>query len=218
MFPLELRAGIYLDNFQEEDAEEYFQLINKNRIYLKKFLGWLNSCNSAKDTLAFIKNANHENNINKALTLCIKKTMPGNSLKPRKLEPNSIITPYFEVANEKTSISQANLIGVICFHPFQKETNSAGIGYWIDEASEGNGIITEACRFLIEYGFNKLNLSTITISCNIKNYKSQAVAKRLGFVRTKLLPKKEWLYDHYASHICHEISKDEWRKLLHNFP
>jgi len=111
-----------------------------------------------------------------------------------------------------------NIIGVICFHLFKRETNSAGIGYWIDKEAQGKGIITKACCYLMQYGFNHLHLLNITISCNINNQKSAAVAERLGFLRKTLLPKKEWLYDHYADHICFDMSVDEWKDLRQEEP
>lgn len=181
MFPTHLTNTVFLDYFKEEDATEFYQLINKNRAYLKQFLPWLNTSNSPKDTLSFIQNATIENKENKALTLCIR--------------------------------DDDKIIGVICFHLFKVGMSAAGIGYWIDKDAQGKGIITAACRHLIQYGFSHLTLLKITISCNINNQKSAAVAERLGFSRKTILPKHEWLYDHYADQVCYEISVEEWDAL-----
>lgn len=74
------------------------------------------------------------------------------------------------------------------------------MGYWLDEAHHGEGMITQACKFLIDIGFQELGLSTITIGCATDNYKSQGIPIRLGFVWQETIPNKEWLYDHYVDH------------------
>lgn len=105
------------------------------------------------------------------------------------------------------------IIGVVCFHPFDVVEKSASIGYWIDQKHQGQGIITQACNQLINYGFQELELTEIKISCNVANKKSRAIPENLGFVRTKTLAKKEWLYDHSANHCCYMISGEEWGNL-----
>jgi ribosomal-protein-serine acetyltransferase len=105
------------------------------------------------------------------------------------------------------------IIGVICFHPFDKIDNSGGIGYWLDAAHQGQGIITLACETLIAYGFQDLDLAEIRISCASHNHKSQAIPQRLGFSRKEFIPQKEWLYDRYVDHCCYLMSKEEWESL-----
>ncbi len=178
MFPCQLTRSLSVDFFNLEDAPVLYQLIDKNRAYLKEFLPWLDYCNSVENSREFINKIAIENEEKGALTLCIRK--------------------------------DEQIIGVICFHPFDVRTNSAGIGYWIDKDHQGQGIITQACESLIEYGFQELNLSEIKISCNVANIKSKAIPERLGFTRTELVSKKEWLYDHFVDHCCYLMSAEEW--------
>ncbi len=181
MFPYQLTDTLTLDFFKDDDAPVLFQLISKNRAYLKEFLPWLDFCKSIEDSQEFIRKTTIENNENTALTLCIRKT--------------------------------DQIIGVICFHAFDHNSKSAGIGYWLDNDHQGKGIITLACENLIQYGFNDLNLAEIKISCGRANIKSMAVPERLGFVRKKIIPQKEWLYDHYVDHCCYEMTAEEWGAL-----
>lgn len=184
MFPYQLTRSLSIDFFSLEDAPVLYQLIDKNRAYLKAFLPWLDYCTSVENSREFINKITIENEKKEALTLCIRK--------------------------------DEQIIGVICFHPFNVRTNSAGIGYWIDEAHQGQGIITQACECLIEYGFQELHLSEIKISCNVANAKSKAVPERLGFTRTELVGKKEWLYDHFVDHCCYLMAAEEWDMLKQN--
>ncbi|MBX9865940.1 MAG: GNAT family N-acetyltransferase [Burkholderiales bacterium] len=90
-----------------------------------------------------------------------------------------------------------NCIGVCGFNSFAPV---AKIGYWLAESYQGQGIIQCACQQLINYGFQQLNLKQITLQAAVDNYKSRAVAEKLGFTLQNILPQHEWLYDHYVDH------------------
>jgi len=92
------------------------------------------------------------------------------------------------------------LVGVISLHTFDWPNMTASVGYWLDEAHQGQGIMTQACRALIAVGMQQLGLASITISCAVENKKSQSIALRLGFVWQETVANKEWLYDHYVDH------------------
>lgn len=96
-------------------------------------------------------------------------------------------------------------IGVVSFNKI--DGASAEIGYWVSENAQGQGIIHQALKLLIEYGFQVLNLATINIQCAINNLKSHAVAQRLGFTQVKTIPNNEWLYDHYVDHALYVLSR-----------
>lgn len=105
------------------------------------------------------------------------------------------------------------IIGIICFHPFDTLKKSASLGYWIAEKHQGKGIITSTAQVLIEYGFNEIGLNEVKLSFATFNARSQAVAKRLGFKRSELIAQKEWLYNRHIDHIFYLMSKEKWKKL-----
>ena len=77
---------------------------------------------------------------------------------------------------------QGKIVGIIGFNIIDKKILSAEIGYWIQEKSQGQGIITQSCEALVKYGFECLKLNRIVIRCAEENLKSLAIPERLGFV------------------------------------
>lgn len=83
------------------------------------------------------------------------------------------------------------LIGSIGFVEFNWTTRKTEIGYWIDKDEEGKGIITRACRLLITYAFEELEMNRVEIHCSAENLRSAAVPERLGFTKEGVLRQTE---------------------------
>jgi RimJ/RimL family protein N-acetyltransferase len=58
------------------------------------------------------------------------------------------------------------------------------IGYWLDDAATGRGLMTEACAMAVEVGFSFEGIDVIEILHDRANLRSGAVPQRLGFART----------------------------------
>ncbi|HEX6125950.1 MAG TPA: GNAT family N-acetyltransferase [Pyrinomonadaceae bacterium] len=85
----------------------------------------------------------------------------------------------------------SSLIGSIGFVKFDWTSRKTEIGYWIDKSEEGKGIITRACKRLIEYAFSDLAMNRIEIRCSAENRRSASVPERLGFKREGVLRQSE---------------------------
>ena len=84
-------------------------------------------------------------------------------------------------------------IGSTGFNRLDWATRTCEIGYWIDMDEEGKGIITRACRAMIEYAFDELKMNRVEIRCSTENARSAAVPERLGFRKEALLREAEVL-------------------------
>lgn len=78
-------------------------------------------------------------------------------------------------------------IGNMGLHEIKKSGNNAEIGYWLAENEQGNGIMTDCVKSLMDYAFNKFGIDRIYIRCANGNYKSHNIPKRIGFVHEKIL-------------------------------
>ena len=72
-------------------------------------------------------------------------------------------------------------IGTIGFHKIDWLNRKVELGYWLAEAFQGRGIITDACRAMLDYAFSEWKLNRVEIHCATGNAKSCAIPKRLGF-------------------------------------
>lgn len=111
---------------------------------------------------------------------------------------------------------RTEIIGVVSFHQFDWEKKTSAVGYWLDEDFQGQGLISQACKILLEHGIAQMGLNKITISCAIDNMRSRAIAEKLGFQEVSIERKKEWLYDHFIDHVVYSISAEEWQKNASN--
>ncbi|WP_256926673.1 GNAT family N-acetyltransferase [Sphingomonas sp. TZW2008] len=78
------------------------------------------------------------------------------------------------------------MIGAVGLTPGEgmADGESAELGYWLARASWGEGIVTEAARAVVAYGFDTLRLPYIRSGYFADNPASGAVLRKLGFVET----------------------------------
>ncbi len=102
------------------------------------------------------------------------------------------------------------IAGRIGIHYINYQNKLGAIGYWIAENFQGKGIITRACKVLINEVFTRLDLNRIEIKCGVCNTRSQAIPEKLGFTHEGILRQAEWLYDHFIDLHLYSLLKEEW--------
>jgi len=105
---------------------------------------------------------------------------------------------------------EGSLCGSIALHKIDARRRGTSIGYWIDGAYEGRGIILRACRAMLTEGFRNYGLHRIEIRCATGNRRSCAIPRRLGFVEEGILREAEWLYDHWVDLRVFSMLEQDW--------
>jgi ribosomal-protein-serine acetyltransferase len=90
-----------------------------------------------------------------------------------------------------------NIVGRIGIYKIDTHNKIGEIGYWISEEYQGYGITTKACKALISFGFNELQLNRIEIKCGTENFKSQGIPERLNFSLEGVLKEAELVNGKY---------------------
>lgn len=106
---------------------------------------------------------------------------------------------------------EGRLAGVVGHHGIDRENRSTSLGYWLGEEFEGQGLMTTACRVLVDHAFEELGLNRVGIACATENRKSRAIPERLGFHQEGVQREAEWLYDHFVDHVLYAVLAGEWR-------
>ena len=104
---------------------------------------------------------------------------------------------FYMIYNEK-------IIGDVSFVKIDETLKMAEVGYFMDQAYCGNGLMTEAVRTLIKYGFEEMGLNKIVIKSATTNIPSLKIPKRLGMhfegtIRANQIVNGEFLdHDQYS--------------------
>lgn len=102
----------------------------------------------------------------------------------------------------------AGIVGLLYINHFNKKTE---LGYWLAKDFQSKGLMTIACRQVIEYCFNKLDLNRIEIRCAFNNYASQGIPKRLNFKQEGVLRKEVFLNGEFVDHVLFAMLREEWK-------
>ncbi len=145
---------LYLRRFARSDAPELQELMVKNRRFLSK---WLQP--QPEDLwLESVEDHIHEEH------QFVKRG-------------ERLDLGVFEIATDK-------LVGKVALHSvFYGILWSSEVSYWVDEAHGKKGYITEAIATLISFAFEEAYLHRVKARIAVKNIGSNALAKKLGFVK-----------------------------------
>jgi ribosomal-protein-serine acetyltransferase len=101
--------------------------------------------------------------------------------------------------------------GGIGIRPDELERD-AEIGYWIASAYEGRGLVTRACRALIDHAFDELELHRITIRVAPDNARSRAIPERLGFTQEGVMREAGRTALGHNDLVVYGLLDREWRR------
>jgi RimJ/RimL family protein N-acetyltransferase len=106
--------------------------------------------------------------------------------------------------------------GVVGLHGIERVVRAwrverAELGYWIGAPFRRRGLVTEAARAVIAFGFDRLGLHKICVGHIADNEASRGVITALGFRLVGV--ERDHLHRHgrWWDHVSWEMTVDEWR-------
>lgn len=106
---------------------------------------------------------------------------------------------------------KGRLAGSIRYNGIDWTNRKTELGYWIDGACEGRGLVAKACHVFIDYAFNHLKLNRVEIHCNLDNQRSRAIPERLGFKQEAILREAYLKQDQFVDLVVYAMLADEWQ-------
>ena len=144
--------------FTQDDAENYFPLVDKNRKRLEDFFaGTVAKTKTLEDTKIFV------------LELLLK-------VDAKTFFPYGI----FDHTTQK-------MIGYIHVMNFDWNIPKAEIGFFVDEDFSGKGITSKAVRTIMDHYFNELEFNKLFLRTHPTNKAAQALAEKCGFEKEGLI-------------------------------
>ncbi|MFN0192150.1 MAG: GNAT family N-acetyltransferase [Aestuariivirga sp.] len=89
---------------------------------------------------------------------------------------------HFFALAEKTA--PGALIGLISLE-YEDNPADSEIGYWLAEPFWGRGLMSEAAREIVRFGFDEAGFKIISAAYHLGNEASRRILEGLGFVNTK---------------------------------
>lgn len=106
---------------------------------------------------------------------------------------------------------KGQLTGVVSCNEIDWVRRVATLGYWLGEQFQGKGLVTQACRAIIDYLFKERKLNRIEINVAADNLKSRAVPERLGFVQEGVLRQRYFVKSHFVDGIVYGFLASDWQ-------
>ncbi|CAM5519333.1 N-acetyltransferase [Streptomyces spiroverticillatus] len=79
------------------------------------------------------------------------------------------------------------LVGAVTLRLFDAEARTCEVGCWLEPAGAGKGLVTRACREIIDWAVRVRGIHRVEWICDVENLPSSKVAKRLGMRRDGVL-------------------------------
>jgi ribosomal-protein-serine acetyltransferase len=102
-----------------------------------------------------------------------------------------------------TIFHAGRIVGVAGYNNIDWGTRTGLLGYWLEAASMGKGIMTASVLELMNIGFREQRLLKIEIRIATGNFRSRAIPVRLGFHEEGIVREAENLYGTQVDHVIY---------------
>ena len=103
------------------------------------------------------------------------------------------------------------LIGTLGYYEWNKTARRAEIGYDLDPAYWGQGVMTEALGAVLKFGFEQMGLNRIQAIIDSENARSLKLVCRLGFKKEGVLRQRSHFKGQFRDDVCFSLLKNEWQ-------
>ena len=104
------------------------------------------------------------------------------------------------------------LIGIIGHYRIQPENHRCEIGYMILPQYNEQGIVSEAIKMILEYGFNDLQMHSIEAVIDPENKASERVLQKNGFVKEAHILENELWEGKFWDSVIYSILKRNFNR------
>lgn len=105
------------------------------------------------------------------------------------------------------------LIGTCGYHQWSHQNQRAEIGYDLSPAYWGQGVMSEALRRVLAYGFEQMGLNRIQAVVYVENDRSAALLTRLGFAREGVMRDYHALHGQYYDHFLFALLRRDYLRV-----
>lgn len=203
MFYLAIDQEIQVRTLHPEDAKALFQLVERNRPRLRPWI----PPNALPGTISSARKLTIESFLNSLSDPLDEQETYRDYLQ----ELDQYIPPLNPPLELGIRVND-QLAGQIMLGRSQENFTQAEIGYWIDGASEGRGIVTKCVSGLMDYAIDNMGIERFLIGCASENHRSSAIPKRLGYRLLATVPDGELVGDFIYDRLIYEMKSNAWRE------
>jgi ribosomal-protein-alanine N-acetyltransferase len=111
----------------------------------------------------------------------------------------------FGIFVDRTFVGEINLSSIQ-----RGASQSAYLGYWIDEAHAGRGYVPESCVAVFAFAFDELELHRVQVAIIPRNRPSRRVVEKLGLVEEGLARGYLEIDGVWEDHVRYAITAEDW--------
>lgn len=103
----------------------------------------------------------------------------------------------------------SKLLGIIGHYRIKWEHYRSEIGYMLLPEAQGKGIITEAIKLIVDYGFNQMKMHSLEAIIDPENNASARVLEKNGFVKEAHLVENEYYNGKFIDTVIYSLLKKQ---------
>lgn len=115
----------------------------------------------------------------------------------------------FDIENE-------SYVGMTRLYAFDSKNKSTKIGFtWYGSEFQGSGVNTHCKYLILDHAFENLDIERVELNADLRNERSIAAMKKIGFVQEGILRQSIYLPDgHKRDTVIFSLLKEEWHNTI----